>query len=1686
MRLLAALLMLGLLLAAPARAALEIPGLSADASAYATSLTARAPAGSTPAARQKADQAVVDAQRTNNPATLITVFESRLALGNATPTLWLSLGRAHLRAKPANPTRAAQAAWTAFGMSETGAPEIPALLLLAEALTAADRAEPAIAALEAVQERDPANPAAVSALVAARARAGMLLRKVETTPDADPPQACLIFTTSPARRSDFVPGDWIRLTPAVPGAAITRVDDQICIAGLPLGTTTTAILRQGLPGEDGAILRRETTTAIAMANRAPRLILDSHMFLLPRGQAMALSLGTVNLSSVKLKVMRLTERTMVPFTRNNQLGGDLESYAFEGASNSASTVWEGQADIPHWQPNVTSRTRLPLPDVFGEPGAYLVQVTPGDGTPDDGLSAQQVVMRTDLAPTVWRGTDGLTVQVRSFADAMPRAGVQLSLLARNNDLLAQATTDADGVAKFGAALLRGTGPLAPQNIHGISGTELVALDLTATAFDLSDRGVEGLPAPGPLDAFAWTDRGIYRPGETVHVMALLRDAAGAPAPVPAHVVIHRPNGQTLLDTVPERLGDASVHVPVTLAGSAPSGLWTIDILADPKLPAIGHASFRVDAFVPDRMAVDVTAAGPLVPKTDASVPVAARFLYGAPAANLSGKATLQLLTDPDPPAALTGYTIGLVDEAFAPDQQEIDLLPTDAEGKTAVPIRLKSAPDSTRPIKAELDVAIDDPSGRSSHGHATLKVKPTSALIGIKPGFDGGIDAGTDATFQIAAVNADGAPTALATHLRLVRERPDWRLVIKGSLARYQTVWRDEPVVEADLALIAGQPASFSRRLDFGRYRLEVVEQGGLAATSVRFRSGWVASDNPDTPDKVDVSADRKTYRPGDTARVHVQAPFAGHATVLVLGGQVHSLRNIDVAEGGTDIDIPVGANWGPGAYATVHVYRAGDGVRPARAIGMAWLGVDPASRTLGVRINVPERAAPRTTLVVPVSVKPGAWVTLAAVDEGVLRLTNFKTPDPAAHFLGRRMLGLDIRDDWGRLIMPADGEPTALRQGGDDGNGALPEIPQKTVALFTPPVQAGADGIASIPVDLPDFNGQVRLMAVAWLGDAIGAGATPVTVRDPLVVEPLLPRFLAPGDEARVAVQIQNLDLSAGDAVVTVAVEGPLAIVGEPRITATLAPGASVIRPFTLAGTGAGRGIIRLAIEGPGGFRLTRETAILVRPSRSPVTLSVGASLAAGAETPVDPALARMIPGTGKARATVGGPVRYDVAALIDALQAYELNCLEQATSKGLPLALLPTTPDRAAQLQSVISVVLDRQRFDGGFGLWSANGAAEPWLSSYATELLLRARGSNAVPEGAMADAIKYLAGAYTDLPDTPEGRASKAYSLYVLALAGQPKAGAARILGEDLDALPTPLARAQLGAAFALSNDRPRAEAAFAAALSSTARKYWDTDRGTALRDQAAVTLLLKESGLLPDKLTALIAQLPGSNLRADAISTQEQAWVAAAGIVLGRDGRPVHVAFDGAAQTPAPVIEHALTGPTRLRNLGEQAVYQTVSTTGVPVEAPAAQRAGMRVTRKFFTTKGEALNFDQLRQNMVFVMLIEGRADDNQDHRALLLQGLPAGWEVAGRLASGKVTGMPWLGDLTETEAQPAADDRFAATINLTPEEPAFRIAVRLRAVTQGKFEMPGATVSDMYRPAIFARQAPARITILPRE
>ncbi len=645
----AARLLLGLLLVSllaapvPARAdddAFDLPGLSGDSQTYLGTLEHRHPAGGTPQQRRAADALAASTQQRNDWTAAAAALEERISLGQASAQNWFDLARALMRRTPPDPKRALAAAWQNFQMSAGGDPEIPSLLLMVDALKALDRADQALLALQQVVDRAPDNDGFKQALASLQREVGLVVRKVKPDGEADPPRVCIGFSVPPSGASSFVAKDWVRLDPPVPAAAVTREGSDLCVSGLPSGVTTRVVLRAGMPGEQGLKLAKEAALPVAMPNREPSIAFDTRLFVLPRGQAPAVTLTTVGLSGVSLKLMRLTERNTAAFLRDNKLGTPVESYAASRiADDIGRVVWEGRADIPNFGRNASTRTALPIPDALSTagPGLYALLAQPGDGTAGDA-SATQMILRTNLAPTVWRGQDGLTVQVRGYDDGRVRGRVRMVLLAHNNDVLAEANTDDDGVARFPQALLRGDGPLAPAVLHAFAADgDFAALDLNVASFDLSDRGVEGAAHPGPLDAFVWLDRGIYRPGETVQVMAMLRDDAGQPVDFPARVTVKRPNGQVFLQATPARTADDTIHVPVALAGGSPAGTWTVEVRSDPKADPIGTADFRVDAFVPDRMAVD---AGPapaaIVPGQPASLPVTARFLYGAPAAHLSG------------------------------------------------------------------------------------------------------------------------------------------------------------------------------------------------------------------------------------------------------------------------------------------------------------------------------------------------------------------------------------------------------------------------------------------------------------------------------------------------------------------------------------------------------------------------------------------------------------------------------------------------------------------------------------------------------------------------------------------------------------------------------------------------------------------------------------------------------------------------------------------------------------------------------------------------------------------------------------------------------------------------------------------------------------------------------------------
>lgn len=1594
--------------------------------------------------------------------------------------------------------------------------------LLAIWATAPDAPPPAPPAPQPQQTEAPAVVAPVRTLpeAAPPAQAGeFVFRRVIADDRADPPEACLVFSRDLDASGATRYADYLRIS----GNARTAVrvaGARLCLSGLAFGKTHAVTLKRGLPAADGAALAADAEVQVDFADR-PQTVSFGNGFVLPRDSADGLPIATVNVDRLDLSVYRANDRILARLSRAFVDDRNADGYgAHMALTDSARPVWHGEMPVDGAR-NAAVTSLFPFAEAIGKarPGAYLVvarAITPDDDP--NAPRAMQWVVRSDLGLTAFGGDDGLSLAVRSLATAKPVTGVRVTLIARDADELGAATTDADGIARFDPGLLRGGGAATPVMAMAYAGEDFNFLDLRRPGFDLADRGVAGRPPAPAADAFLYADRGIYRPGETVHAVALLRDQTAHALPGRTLVLkAIRPDGREYRRFVVADTGGGAGAVDLALPKAAPRGGWEITAHADPEGAAIGRLGFEVQDFVPQRLAVDIDAApARLAPGAAIDLGFAARFLYGAPAADLSGEAEVAVAPDPEPFPAQPGFRWGREEESFTAARGELEVAATDAAGRSRAAGRLPEFAATSLPLRATVTIAVHEPGGRATTARAAVAVRSRDAYLGVRPRFDGSVREGAEAAFEVIAVDADGARRELAAEWRIFRDVSTWQWFRSGSQWRYERIGREREVASGSLAIGAEAPAVAAKALPWGEYRFEVRDPASGAATSVKFWSGWYGEAAADRPDRLKLAADKPGYRTGETARLRIDGDAAGEALLVIAGERVHAVRNLAIPAGGAEIEVPVSADWGPGAYALVTLYRPLDdklGHAPVRAVGVAWLGLDAAARRLDVALGAPERALPRRTVEVPVTVQGAgahAFVTLAAVDQGILQLTGFRSPDPVGHYLGQRRLGVTMRDDYGRLIrtLAAEGDDA----GGDGfGGEGLDATPTRTVALFSGLVALDASGSARVRFDIPDFQGELRLMAVAFDADKVGAAEARLTVRDDVVAEVILPRFLAPGDLAAATVNLHNLSGAPGDYRVRVGATGAVSATAERAVALPLGTRETYAVP--IAAGNAGLGEVNLAVEGPGGFRVERTWPIQVRAAQLPRTVETTAALPPGTEVRLGPELlAGFVPGTAHASASVSRWPRLDVPGLLRWLDRYPFGCLEQTVSRAMPLldfndvALLAgAAEDRGIdiRIQEAIERIAAMQSYDG-FRMWGPWGdAAHPWLSAFAMDFLERAAAKGFdVPAATLASGRRYLAELMAEPAPRRAADDARAYAALVLARKGLANPADLRYL-HDARRPTAPLALAQLGAALEAAGERGRARDAFDAALrrfaEADAARPAERDRsayGGPLRDLYAIAALLAESGqaaAIPD----LLERAKGFDTRAEATTTQDKAWMLRfAAAASGKGGR-IAVTADGEplpgdpAALPLPV-ERLETG-VALANRGAGEVYRTVSVAGVPTETLPPETSRIALAKRIHHLDGRPADPATVKRNDRLVVVLEGhlRAAPAGDYAVLDL--LPSGWEIEATLAPGQA-GFDWIGNLSRPRLQEARDDRYVAALDLPadqpqdaqyrPERDTFRLAYVVRAVTAGEFALPAAVAEAMYAPGVRGRTAVGRLGIAP--
>jgi uncharacterized protein YfaS (alpha-2-macroglobulin family) len=1618
-------------------------------------------------------------------------------------------------------TRGATAAYAAYQHSTTPNTQAAALAVLADLLARHEQWRPALDALKASLDRHDSVDVRKT-YEAMRAEHGFRILDYKVDNESALPRVCFNFSEPLARRTDFSP--YI----AVSGSsetAISNEDQQICVEGLKHGERYAIVLRQGLPSAVGESLLKSADYEIYVRDRSPQAHFAGRAYVLPRQGQKGAPLVTVNTTKVSIDVYRVGDRNLLETVNRDDFLKPIDSSrADEIASEDGAKVWSGTMDVASTL-NQDVVTDFPVLDAVGklEPGVYVVTArpwkgaaNPGDASADESvqLAAQWMVV-SDLGLTAISGDDGVHALVQSLGSAGPLAGVELRLVARNNEVLATKTTGADGRVDFDPGLSRGKGGSAPGLLVAALAGDYGFLSLTQNAFDLSDRGVMGRDPPAGLDAFLYTERGVYRSGETVFATALLRDAKGvAKSGLPLTLVVKRPDGvEYKRATVPDQgLGGRAYAIPL-LPGSA-AGKWSIEAYADPKGDSIGRVEFMLQDYVPERLDFTLHPAKPVIaPGEPVEFSLDARFLYGAPASGLdvTGAIRLQVVEGAEL-AGFPGYVAGLADDDFTTiETQFSDKVQTDAKGHADLSVELPEG-SSTRPLQAKLIVDVGEPGGRTVERTLVLPVRAKGVTVGVKKDFDASLSAGDVATFEAIAVAPDGVRIGRkGAAWSLYRVTNDYQWFSADGRWSYEPVKSSKRVASGTIDIAADTPAKFSGRVGWGAHRLDIKTLDG-EETSVAFDVGWSGTAGADTPDNVVVTLDKTNYAAGEEAKLRIASAFAGKATVALVGDKIERFIDVDLVSGDNVVPFAVGADWGPGAYAVALTHRPLDvGAKrmPGRALGLAWFAIDPGSHTLDVKLDAPQLARPRQSMTLPIhlaGLTPGeeARMTVSAVDVGILNLTGFKTPDPAAYFFGQRKLPVEFRDLWGMLIDGMQGEAGAIHTGGDSSGGVEGNLPtQEPLALFSGVVKLDDHGNASVSFDLPAFNGAVRLTAVAWSKDKVGSAQADVTVRDSVVVAATLPRFLNVGDRSEMHVDIDNVEGDAGEYKLDLDIHGPLTAAADAMIKTVrldLHQRTSVAMPIAAAGIGVAE--LDLRLTGPKTdltqhFRLGVASGAPDSYRRTVTPLPGG-----GSQTISGDLLADFIPGTGSIAVSASPFGALDAPALLAALQRYPYGCSEQTVSVAMPLLYvnrlasiehLGVDPDLDGRINQAIERELSRQSASGAFGMWSADSNDEdPWLDAFVTDFLTRARERNfAVPGQAFDQALDRLRNEVVNTPEpNKDNSAAVAYALYVLARNGRPVIGDLRYLTDaKLDAFTTPLAKAQLAAALAMLGDQARAAAAFGAALKALDAERDESvsrpDYGSRLRDAAAVLALVAEAKLGSidgDAIARAGAVLEQARAARSYLSTQEMNWMTLAAEALAEQASLAQFSVNGEAVKGALYRRWSGAGLSEqsivVANAGQNPAQLVVSVSGAPIEPDPAAANGYAIERSFYKLDGTKLEaLQSMAQNERVVVSLKVTEAQARYARLLVVDRLPAGLEIdnPALVDGGSVEAFSWLSKDAEPTHTEYRDDRFVAAFDRAEGQSAFiTMAYVVRAVAPGRYVYPPATAEDMYDPERYGR------------
>ena len=1345
------------------------------------------------------------------------------------------------------------------------------------------------------------------------------------------------------------------------------------------------------------------------------------------------------------------------------------------------------------------------------------------------------ILASNLGMIVKRNSlNKLWIAVNNILDTKPVAKAQVTIYNFQLQPIGKGETNGEGLVE-----------ITPKGVPFIAVAEADKQKAYVRVVDGEEQSVSRFDVGGKdiqkgLKGFIYGERGVWRPGDTLHISFMLEDREKRiPDKHPVALEIYNPRGQFYTKMISTQGTNGFYTFAVPTQADDPTGLWNAYV----KVGGTAfHKSLRIETIKPNRL--KITLALPTILQAsskDVYAPLTSSWLTGATASRLKAKVEMSLSKVNTQFKNYGQYLFNNPATDFTTVRADVFNGVLDAEGRAGVNIQLPVATGAPGMLNATFTTRVFEPGGDASIYSQTVPFSPFTSYVGINLNQPKGkyIETDKDHVFDIVTVNDQGQPVN-RSNLEYKIYRISWSWWWENGEESFGTYINNSsitPVASGNLQTTGGK-ASFKFRInypDWGRYLVYVKDRESGHATGGTVYIDWPdwrGRSNKTDPSGIKMlafSLDKDSYEIGETATAIIPAAAGGRALVsLENGSTVLQQQWLEVSDqGDTKLTFKITPEMAPNVYLHIsllqpHAQTVND--LPVRMYGIAPVFVTNRQTILQPQIKMPEVLRPETDFNVTVSEKSGKPMTytLAIVDDGLLDLTNFKTPDPWNEFYAREALGIRTWDMYDDVLGASGGRYSSLFSTGGDASLKPADAKAnrfKPVVKFIGPFYLAKGKQQTHTLKLPMYVGSVRAMVVAGQDGAYGNAEKTAFVRTPLMLLSTLPRVLSTQEEITVPVNVFAMENQVKNVTVSLEASGAgVQITGNRQQSLTFDQPGDQLAYFTLkTGSKTGKATIHLTASGNG--QQTKETIeIEVRNPNPVVTLRNSQWIEAGQEAELSYTLAGSSSANNQVQLEISRIPSVDISRRFDFLYNYQHHCTEQLTSKALPLLFVSqfkAVDEQEAEkiktnVQEAIRQIYARQLPNGGFVYWPGNAVADEWITSYTGMFLTLAQEKGYAVHPNVLNKWKRFQRAAAQNWRMPQEASNwqiwqselqQAFRLYTLALAGAPEYGAMNRMKEQPGL--SIQAKWRLAAAYALTGKmKPAGELVYNAETTVIPYSSMNLIYGSSDRDEAMIleTLILMKR----DRDALQQAKKVSQNLAQENwFSTQSTAFALMA---MGRLAKQLSGTLDftwswNGKQQPAvksakAVFEKEIatspkSGTVSVKNQGKGALsVDLITRTQLLNDTLPAIADNIRLDVKYTDMAGSPISVEDIRQGTDFMSAVTlSNISGTSDYSNLALTHIiPSGWEIYNERMI-----VPEASSSNSNEAntpessadkytyKDIRDDRVLTYFDLRRGE-SKTFTVRLQATYAGNFILPAIQCEAMYDAVVQARTKAGRTTV----